>query len=219
MQRFYQGQLDFFCAAYAVINTLTALYGISLSQARALLAAVLTDVAHHPALWRATLSNDTDFHWLTEYMLLARSKASAYPIRVFRPYAAQREIPETALDLTKATLHAVQTVPAPKDAETVWSALEEWLPATQVQPHAGSARRTAILRFHRYARYVPNPIVSHWSVMDCHHKSVFQLRDASKEENALYSLDRDMCVFAPELVSEKHSVRIELASLFFIERR
>lgn len=218
MQRFYQGQLDFFCAAYAVINTLTALYGISLTQARALLASVLTDTARHPTLWKATLYNETDFHWLAEYMLLACSKAPSYPIRVFRPFAAAREIPETAIDLTHASALAA---PAPviTDPDIIWPALEEWLPATQVQPRAGSARRAAILRFHRYIRYVQNPVVSHWSVMDCHHAGVFQLRDASKEESALYSLDRDICVFTQELVSEKCSVRIEPESLFFIERR
>lgn len=218
MQRFYQGQLDFFCAAYAVVNTLTALYGISLSQARALLASALTDVARHHPLWQATLYNETDFHWLTEYMLLACSKSPSYPLRVFRPFASVREIPETALDLSQASAHATPG-PVVTDADCIWSGLEEWLPATQVQPRAGSARRAAILRFHRYIRYVPNPVVSHWSVMDCHHEGVFQLRDASKEESALYSLARDMCVFVPELISEKYSVRIEPESLFFIERR
>lgn len=217
MQRFYQGQLDFFCAAYAVINTLTALYGISLSQARALLASALTDVARHSALWQAMLFNATDFYWLTEYMLLACSKSPTYSIRVFRPFAAAREIPETALDLAQASAHALPGSVV-TDADIIWPALEEWLPATRVQPRAGSAHRAAILRFHRYIRYVSNPVVSHWSVMDCHHAGVFQLRDASKEENALYSLSRDICVFIPELVSEKYPVRIEPESLFFIER-
>ena len=218
MQRFYQGQLDFFCAAYAVVNALTALYGINLSQARALLASALADISQHQDLWRATLYNETDFHWLTDYMLLACGKAASYPVRVFRPFAAQPEIPESAADLTRASVYIDPQTAVP-DADAIWAALENWLPATRVRPRAGSARRAVILRFHRYIRYVPNPIVSHWSVADCHHDGIFQLRDASKEENALYSLDREVCVFTPELVSEKHPVRIEPESLYFIERR
>lgn len=218
MQRFYQGQLDFFCAVYAVVNALTALYGITLSQARALLASALSDVSRHPELWRATLNNDTDFYWLSDYMLLACGKAASYPVRIFRPFAAESVIPESAANLAMARPYSNPSATAP-DADAVWSALAEWLPATRTQPRAGTARRVAILRFHRYIRYVSNPVVSHWSVADCHHAGVFQLRDASKEENALYSLDRDVTVFAPELVSEKQPVRIEPESLYFLERR
>lgn len=218
MQRFYQGQLDFFCAAYAVINAMTALHGISLSQARNLLASALLDVSGHPDLWQATLFNETDFHWLVEYMLLACGPASPYPARAFRPFAEQPEIPDSAANLAQARRIFEPARRAP-DAPLIWAALEQWLPATRSQPRAGSARRVALVRFHRYIRYVPNPIVSHWSMADCHHAGMFQLRDASKEKNALYSLDRDTCVFAPELVSEKYPVRIEPESLFFIERK
>lgn len=218
MQRFYQGQLDFFCAVYAVVNALTALYGLRLSQARALLATALADVSRYPELWRATLNNDTDFYWLCDYLLLACGKASSYPVRVFRPFAEPAVIPESAANLAAAQSYRNLAATVP-DADTVWSALADWLPATPAQPRAGSARKVAILRFHRYIRYVTNPVVSHWSVTDCHHAGLFQLRDASKEENALYSLDRDVAVFAPELVSEKHPVRIEPESFYFMERR
>ncbi len=218
MQRFYQGQLDFFCAAYAVINALTALHGITLTQARALLATALSDISHHPDLWKATLNNDTDFHWLAEYMLLWCSKGSSYPVSVMRPFAPERDIPESAGDLALARPYR-DPVPSTPDSVLIWSALEDWLPSTRVQPRAGSARRAAILRFHRYIRFVPSPVVSHWSVTDCHHEGVFQLRDASKEENALYCIDRDATVFAPELVTEKSPVRVEPESIFFLERR
>jgi hypothetical protein len=218
MQRFYQGQLDFFCTAYAVVNALTALYGINLSQARALLASALSDISRYPDLWRAALYNDTDFHWLSEYMLLACGKASSYPVRVFRPFAAQSDIPETAADLSKAKPYRDPSATV-QDADAVWSALADWLPEIPTQPCAGFAKRAVILRFHRYIRHMPNPVISHWSVADCHYAGVFRLRDASKEENALYSLDREMAVFAPELVSEKHPVRIEPESRHFMERR
>ena len=218
MQRYYQGQLDFFCAVYAVINALTALYAISLSQARSLFASVLADVAQHPVLWRATLCNETDFHWLTDYMLLACGKGTSYPVRVYRPFADRTEIPDSAGVLSSSLVQR-ETAAAITDPDLIWPALEEWLPKTRVQPRAGMARRVAVLRFHRYIRYLDRPIVSHWSMADCHHGGIFQLRDASKEENALYSLDREVSVFAPELVSDKHPVRIEPESLYFLERR
>lgn len=218
MQRFYQGQLDFFCAIYAVINALTALYAINLSQARSLFATALADIAKHPVLWRATLCNETDFHWLTDYLLLACGKIPSYPVRATRPFADRTEIPESAANLagipTQRTTSAAVT-----DPDVIWAALEDWLPRTRTQPRAGSARHVAILRFHRYIRYLDQPIVSHWSMMDCHHDGVFQLRDASKEENALYSLDRDESVFAEQFVSGKKPVLIEPESVYFVERR
>ena len=218
MQRFYQGQLDFFCAAYAVINSLTALYGINLSQARAMLASALSDVSRHPELWQATLYNDTDFHWLVEYMLLACSKSASFPVQVIRPFAACREIPENAVDLATANPHISPLKPVP-DTDAIWTTLAEWLPDMTFQPRAGSARQVVIVRFHRYIRYSRQPIVSHWSMMDCHHAGIFQLRDASKEENALYSLDREVSVFAEGQISEKFQVRIEPESLFFVKRQ
>ena len=218
MQRFYQGQLDFFCAAYAVINAMTAMYGINLSQARALLASALADVSRHPVLWQATLYNETDFHWLADYMLFACNKSITYPIRVSRPFAELHAIPETAANLAEAKPFIAPSATS-NNPDEIWSALENWLPDTPGQPKAGSARRVVLLRFHRYIRYVNKPIVSHWSMMDCHHVGIFTLRDASKEENALYSIDRDMTVFDERQISEKFPVRIEPNSLYFIERR
>lgn len=218
MHRFYQGQLDFFCAIYAVINALTALYGISLSQARSLFATALADIAKQPVLWRATLCSETDFYWVVDYMLLNCAKGSSYPIRATRPFADRTEISESAADLDGISTER-EVGPAITDPDIIWPALEGWLPKTQVQPRAGAARRIALLRFHRYIRYMDRPIVSHWSMMDCHYGGVFQLRDASKEESALYSLDRGETVFSPKLVSEKNPIRIEPESVYFMERR
>lgn len=220
MQRFYQGQLDFFCAIYAVINALTALYGINLTQARALFASMLFDISQYPELWRATLGNKTDFHWLAAHMLLACGKGTSYPLTVFRPFADEQTIPASAADLGLAEAYAAPSLRANAlEPRLIWSALEDWLPATEVPPRAGSARRAAVLRFHRYIQYVDTPIVSHWTVADHHHGGVLQLRDASKESNALHSLDSEATAFSPELVSEERNVRIEPESIFFLERR
>lgn len=220
MQRFYQGQLDFFCAIYAVVNALTALYGINLTQARALFASILYDISRYPDLWRTTLANKTDFHWLAAHMLLACGKGSSYPLTVFRPFADEQALPESAADLGLAEAYAA---PSPRanalEPRLIWSALEDWLPATRVQPRAGSARRVAVLRFHRYIRYVETPIISHWTVADHHHGGVLHLRDASKEDNALHSLGSEVTAFTTEQVSEERTIRIEPESVFFLERR
>ena len=222
MQRYYQGQLDFFCAIYAVINALTALYGINLAQSRALLASILGDLSTYPELWRTTLENRTDFHWLTAHMLYACGKGISCPVQTFRPFAVQREIPESAANLDHAQAYCdeeyaglVRGTLAPQ----IWAAFEDWLPETREQPRAGCAKRVVILRFHRYMQFLDTPIVSHWSVVDHYHKGVFHLRDASKDEGALYSLDKNVTVFAPELVSGDWNVRVEPESVYFIERR
>lgn len=223
MQRYYQGQLDFFCAIYAVINALTALYGLTLSQARALLATILSDISTHPGLWQATLLNKTDFHWLTEHMLIACVKGHSYPVRVFRPFALDREIPEAAVDLNNARVYTEtphnDALGKPENTPVLWKAFTDFLPELETQPKTGTARRVVILRFHRYMRFVEDPVVSHWSVADRHYNDLLHLRDASKEESALYSLDPAVTVFAPELISDTRNVRIEPESIYFIERR
>lgn len=223
MQRYYQGQLDFFCAIYAVINALAALYGINLSQARSLLATMLSDISLHPGLWQATLANKTDFHWLAEHMLLACSRGNSYPVRVTRVFTFDRQIPETAADLANARAYSEAPydydLRKPENASVIWGTFASFLPQLEAQPRAGTARRVAILRFHRYMRFVEEPVVSHWSVADRIHNGILHLRDASKEESALYSLDPAVTVFAPESISETRNVRIEPESVYFIERR
>lgn len=223
MQRYYQGQLDFFCAIYAVINALTALYGLSLSQARALFASMLSDISGHPGLWKATLSNGTDFHWLTEHMLLACARGQSYPIRVFRPFTETHELSESAADLAAARSYCEAPLDEishrPENAPALWKAFTDFLPQSEMPPKSGTARRVAVLRFHRYMRFFENPVVSHWTVADRHQNDVLHLRDASKEENALYSLARNATVFSPELVSPEQNVRVEPESVYFIERQ
>lgn len=223
MQRYHQGQLDFFCAIYAVTNALTALYGLNLTQARTLFATTLSDISAHPGLWRATLTNKTDFHWLIEHMLLACARGRSYRARVFRPFTLERELPESAAGLENARAYTEipydQALRKPENAPVIWRAFKDFLPEAETQPKAGTAKQVAILRFHRYMRFVEHPVVSHWTVADRRRNGILHLRDASREENALYSLDPKVTIFAPEQVSETYTVRIEPESVYFIERR
>lgn len=66
---YHQGQLDFFCAAYALINALRLMRGLELPQARAILASLLRELPENQFLWQAVLLNRTDYYWLLDYML------------------------------------------------------------------------------------------------------------------------------------------------------
>ncbi len=224
MQLFYQGQLDFFCAIYAVINALTAMFGLNLAQARSLLASTLNSVSEHPHLWEATLENKTDFYWLTEYMLAGCHKGATRPLFVYRPFApgGPAEVPETACDLAAALAYRPQTpqnrFARQEGEDAVWSALEEWLPPLAGAPAAGTARRVGLLRFHRYVPYMKDPIISHWSTADRFVAGTTHLRDASKEESALRALTRPQTAVHESLVCASRSVLLEPESIFFLER-
>ena len=221
MQRYYQGQLDFFCAVYAVINALTAMFGINLTQARMLFATALYDTSKHPSLWLATLENKTDFHWLVAYMIQAASRGSSYPLRAFRPFVADGKIPDEAADLAQAALHVAggQSFRNPGNADTFWRRIDDWLLPSEAPPMPGSVSRTLIFRFHRYIPFISEPVISHWSVADHIFAGKLHLRDCSKEERALHNLDRTVTVLHPDRVDDAHNVRIEPESVFFLEKR
>ncbi len=224
MQLFYQGQLDFFCAVYAVINALTAMYGLNLAQARSFLASILNEASLHRPLWQAMLENRTDFYWLVDYMLAGCHRGGPHALFVRRPFAPEGEesVPDSALDLAGASLYR----PEPDGAcfrckagrDAVWSALETWLPPFSLPPAAGTVRRTVLLRFHRYMPYMKSPVISHWSVADRFCAGTLHLRDASKEESALHALVPSQTVFDAGMVSGDAPVRLEPGSLYFLER-
>ncbi len=224
MQLYYQGQLDFFCALYAVINALTAMFGLNLAQARGLLASTLEETSRHPDLWRATLENKTDFYWLTSYMLAGCHRGSPWPLFVYRPFAPSgpEELPESARDLSAAALRHPEAEKARfadgKEEQAVWSALEAWLPSLPEAPVAGAARRVALLRFHRYVPYMKEPIISHWSVGERFYGGTVHLRDASKEESALRALAGTQTAVHENGLGSNKNVLLEAESLFFLER-
>ena len=222
MHRYYQGQLDFFCALYAIINAMTALFNLNLMQARALFATALNDISQHPELWHATLENKTDFHWLVAYLLDGASRGPSYPLRVHRPFAEEKGIPESASNLACAKLFTHTGTPetflSPREAGVFWQTMQKWLMPASSPPPSGSVRHAAILRFHRYIPYMREPAISHWTVADHFYDDKIRLRDASMEERSLHSLGRSVTALHPDLVSERRDVRIEPESVFFIEK-
>lgn len=219
MRIFYQGQLDFFCAAYAVLNALGLIYGLPLAKARGIFAGTLTAISTDSRLWQATLRNETDFYWLVNHMLAGIRKD--FPLRVLRPFVSEAVAAEgLRADLRAAPLQAeerilgVNAVNAP-GLDAVWQALRDWLPDGRDESSPG---RTVVLRFHRYLSFSGVPVISHWSsgVRVLH--DILMLHDASKEEGALHSLVRGELAVRKREVSEARPLLLEPESLFFLER-
>ncbi len=103
MKPFYQGQLDVFCALYAVLNGMKVTSGIRGLRARDILHDMLMVVSANPNVFRAILDQNTDYISVVDAMLKAQSQA--FPIRVERPFADHEE-------------------PSP---EVVWNTVAAWL--------------------------------------------------------------------------------------------
>ena len=69
MKIYHQGQLDFFCAIYAVINAINITHGISVQDGRHILAACINELAEYKKILEALTGNATDHHWIVGYLL------------------------------------------------------------------------------------------------------------------------------------------------------
>ena len=61
MTPLFQGKIDNFCAAYAVLNAMRLIHGISDLQARALFSELLLSQSRDEKAFRAILSHGTDY--------------------------------------------------------------------------------------------------------------------------------------------------------------
>lgn len=191
MQPFYQGQLDVFCALYAVLNALHLTHGIGVGQARRIFNETLEEIARDPDLMHVTLHNETDYVWLVERLLTRYGVAEGAPF----PLSAQRPF-------------AVEATPTPR---LLWSTLERWL-------HAG-ARRTVVFRFHRYLPFRGDPIVQHWSTIDRMESGTLLLHDSSHESNAVRDIPREGFATAREGVCGGCLLLIEAPTVWLLEGR
>ncbi len=131
----HQGQLDFFCAIYAVINALVLTHGINLSACRKLLADTLHTLSGHSFLWQAVLRNETDFYWLVDYMLAAfcqsgplKTKTLAAKTGRAGGFQAKAFGPEH-LKLEEVFLYRKDSKEgAAASPEDLWKRLKSWLP-------------------------------------------------------------------------------------------
>ncbi|MDR2504036.1 MAG: hypothetical protein LBD82_06630 [Deltaproteobacteria bacterium] len=84
LKPYHQGQLDYFCAIYALINALRLTHGIRLAQGRGILNGTLREISSHALLWRSLLQNRTDSHWLMDYLLGNFCREGSLALRVAR---------------------------------------------------------------------------------------------------------------------------------------
>lgn len=215
MRIFYQGQLDFFCGIYAVLNALQLVHGLTLGRARDLFAGLLTELPRHERVWQTTLRNETDFYWMVEYMLAAAQRE--FPLRVTRPFSRE---PLAATGLPEELDHARLRLPEAEreggtDIAALWRALEAHLPEG---PLEGNSGRAVVLRFHRFLAFSDLPVISHWSCGSRVLGDILALRDASKEEGALHSLTKGELALRRSEVGPARPVLLEPRSLFFLER-
>ena len=101
----FQGQLDRFCAVYAVLNACRLIFSLRVQDAAAIFADTLASLAARPEAFRAVLAQTTDYAFLVDEVT-ARCQAR-YPLRQHRPF------PEAPAG----------SVPP----DVLWAALEDWL--------------------------------------------------------------------------------------------
>lgn len=255
MKAYHQGQLDFFCAVYAFINSMRLMFGIQLTQARGMLAVALQEISAQPLLWDALLHNRTDHHWVAAYMLGRFCGPGGLPVRAARlteaPLggiygAGEREILQW-LDLKAPRPLSLQSLneghlyrpgvefgpdlnPPPPGLKAparawnmgqLWPLLQRWLPSRKFMDIFGQPRkqqRVMMLRFHRFAPFQPQPVVSHWSTGHGFNKETLQLYDCTANREATHALPLAETALYPEDVGKQRYLALETQSLWFLEK-
>jgi hypothetical protein len=102
LKPYYQGQIDVFCAIYAVINALALICGIRAGTARGILHETLLNMAGNPAAFRQQLDQSMEYHDLVDQILNRELQRHAVLVR-------------TPFGMDKTT------------AEDLWQTLARWL--------------------------------------------------------------------------------------------
>ena len=199
---FYQGQLDVFCAAYAVLNALRFLHGIRPLEARRLLHEALCDVARDPEIFQAVLDQRTDYITWVDAMLERQIRQGGLCAEA--PFAAAPRPALCAESSAPSPRPDVPVVPSP-DADTIWHTLADWL--------AGGADRCALFQFIRFPP-VGRGSIRHWTCCAGVEGRELVLYDCSREPGALTRIARgrliaDETARAPETVLvPPHTIRL-----------
>lgn len=224
MRPYHQGQLDFFCAAYAVINALDRLFGLPLARARDLFATTVEEISAVPGLWQATLRNHTDFYWLPPYMLARARTLYSLPFTVIRPF------PHPALPAKEKGEHEEEDPLAPRhldlenaerlhsaydckglERDVLWAELGEWFAKKP-------GMRSMLLRFRRYLPYSDDPVVQHWTAAESMRGEELVFRDASRDPGAIFSLYRESTDISALRGVRKELLVLEPPSILLVER-
>ena len=214
MKAFHQGQLDFFCAAYSVLNALQITHSLSIGEAAKILARTIKQLSASKKYWNATLDNSTDFHWLPLWMLA--SVAKGLPLKVCQPFPVGSEPKHWSFPGSVRIDFENQPLNLPKDRnviirkpETIATSIQNWLEDGML--------RSVVFRFHRHLPFRGHPIISHWSTGRYIANGHLHLLDSSKEEGALHSIQLDNFCTDTSALREDCLIRIEPDSIYLIE--
>ncbi len=164
----YQGQLDVFCAAYAVINAVRHMHATRLLGCRALLHEALLDAAGDETFFRAILDQQTDYvDWVDAMLARLERKGS---LLTARPFPTSFPGPDA---------------PSPDE---LWGSLAGWL--------RKGGRRVALLQFVRVLRPT-GAVIRHWTCCTETVGDTLMLFDSSLEPGSLHQLDRESLITDP----------------------
>ncbi|MEG2005059.1 MAG: hypothetical protein RR014_03390 [Bilophila sp.] len=177
MKPMYQGQIDVFCAAYAVVNAMRHLRAIRLLTCRELFHEALLDLARDEHAFRDALNQETDYtRWVDS--MLERQK---------RLGGLQVQYPFPLDDTQPAGMPQDPAFPPAQDIslEELWATLGAWF--------AGGTRRAALFQFVRYI--FPNKTqIRHWTCCCSMEDTTLRLYDSSLDAGALHHLERDWLI-------------------------
>lgn len=164
MQPFHQGQLDVFCAIYAVLNGLRLVRNIRPLVARDILHDTLLDLAARPEAFRKVLHQQTDYYDLVDALL--EKHVRKWHVKVAAPFP-ERQAP-------------------PVSAHVLWNCLAHWL---SLWPP-----RAVLLRFVRFLPFDGRPFIHHWTCSGAVQGNTLRLFDSSLAEGALHTLEREQVI-------------------------
>ena len=166
----YQGQLDVFCAAYAVINAMRHMHATRLLACRALLHEALLDAAGDEDFFKAILDQRTDYADWVDAMLGRLEKQGS--LLTVRPFPTSFPGPDA---------------PSP---DALCEEIAAWLRKGE--------RNAVLLQFVRVLSPT-DAIIRHWTCCNEVIGDTLMLFDSSIEPGSLHQLDRRSLITDPAL--------------------
>lgn len=177
MKPMYQGQIDVFCAAYAVINAMRHMRAIRLLACRELFHEALIDLARDEVNFRNALYQQTDYLEWVDSMLKRQERSGG--IRVEHPFPFVSDVQVT--QGTREPLSEPFSVPL----DTLWTTFANWF--------AGGKRRAILFQFVR--NIIPGDTqIRHWTCCCQMEDDVLRLYDSSLDSGAIRHIERDWLI-------------------------
>ena len=200
MQALYQGKIDNFCAAYAVLNAIKLVRKISVMQSRVLLNEMLYHEAKDPDQWLKILHHETDYQDLAKRMLELWTETFGY--KTFCPFNPEEFLAAQAVN-TKATPKSsiikkfITKSPITENREAFKAEVDKDLLWETLKKHTKEHESTVVLRFCRFLPNKVGPIVDHWTTLIKVTDDELYFYDCSLETTGWYIIPREKIYVAP----------------------